>query len=397
MLTVREIKAAPAGRYGDAGGLSLIKTSQDSGKWNFRYSFLRTRRNMGLGSWPEVGLADARRERDRWAAVLRAGRDPITERKEERAATKAQRDNTDPTFAEMAQLVFEARKATLRGGGERGRWFSPLERHVLPHIGKMRVSEITPQDIKGALAPIWRTKFPTAEKALQRTRIVLHEGRLMGFGCDPFSAEAAQRMLGAVIHTPKHIPATPWQDMPALYARLNAGTVGHECLRFMMLTLVRYMGCAGARAAEVDGDVWTVPPERMKGTLKHVREFRVPLTDPALVIVQRQKEAFGDILFTGGRSAPITSAAIEKALRVLKEDGRPHGFRSSFRMWVQDTDACSFDVAETILGHTVGGRIERTYARSDLLERRRPVMEAWARYVTGSAENVVSSGSAADG
>ncbi|MBL3611444.1 hypothetical protein LZ188_23785, partial [Rhodovulum sulfidophilum] len=131
-----------------------------------------------------------------------------------------------------------------------------------------------------------RTKFPTAEKALQRTRIVLHEGRLMGFGCDPFSAEAAQRMLGAVIHTPKHIPATPWQDMPALYARLNAGTVGHECLRFMMLTLVRYMGCAGARAAEVEGDVWTVPPERMKGTLKHVREFRVPLTDlawPALI------------------------------------------------------------------------------------------------------------------
>ncbi|MBL3608518.1 integrase arm-type DNA-binding domain-containing protein, partial [Rhodovulum sulfidophilum] len=99
MLTVGEIKA---GRYGDAGGLSLIKTSQDSGKWNFRYSFLGTRRNMGLGSWPEVGLADARRERDRWAAVLRAGRDPITERKEERAATKAQRDKTDPTFAEMA-------------------------------------------------------------------------------------------------------------------------------------------------------------------------------------------------------------------------------------------------------------------------------------------------------
>ncbi|WP_370501680.1 tyrosine-type recombinase/integrase [Rhodovulum sulfidophilum] len=280
---------------GKLGGmLSLIKTSQDSGKWNFRYSFLGTRRNMGLGSWPEVGLADARRERDRWAAVLRAGRDPITERKEERAATKAQRDKTDPTFAEMAQLVFEARKATLRGGGERGRWFSPLQRHVLPHIGKMRVSEITPQDIKGALAPIWRAKFPTAEKALQRTRIVLHEGRLMGFGCDPFSAEAAQRMLGAVIHTPKHIPATPWQDMPALYARLNAGTVGHECLRFMMLPLVRYMGCAGARAAEVDGDVWTVPPKRMKGTLKHVREFRVPLTDPALAIVQRQKEAFGD-------------------------------------------------------------------------------------------------------
>jgi len=389
-LTARGVKAAPVGKYGDGSGLTLVKTAPEAGKWVYRYSHLGKRREMGLGSWPDVGLADARKERDRWASELRADRDPITVRDELRASEKAARDKDDPTFADLAQMVFEAKQAELRGGGDRGRWFSPLRLHVIPKIGRIRASHLTAQDIKDALAPIWRTKHPTAEKAWQRTRLILREGKLMGFGCDPFTADAAQRMLGSVAHKTQHIVATPWQDMPALYARLDSGSPSHECLRFMMLTLVRYMGCAGARASEIEGDVWTVPASRVKGQARRVRDFRVPLSDPAREIAQDGAEIWGDLLFPGRTGRPITSRAIEKALDAIGEAGRPHGFRASFRTWVQDTDACSYDVAETILGHTVGGRVERTYARSDLLERRRPVMDAWARHVTQEAQNVVA-------
>ncbi|RBO54120.1 site-specific integrase [Rhodovulum sp. BSW8] len=388
-LTTRGIKAACAGKHDDGSGLRLVKASPTSGKWVFRYSHLGKRREMGLGSWPEVGLATARKERDRWAAELRSGQDPINLRDALRRAEREARDKHDPTFAELAQMVFEAKKAELRGDGDRGRWFSPLRVHVIPKIGRICISQLTAQDIRDAMSSIWQTKPPTAEKAWQRTRLVLREGKLMGFECDPFTADAAQRLLGTVSHTTQHIHVTPWQDMPALYARLDSGSPAHECLRFMMLTLVRYMGCAGARANEVDGDVWTVPAERVKGQEGRTKDFRVPLPVTAREIVDEGKEVWGDLLFPGRSGAPITSRAIEKALDSIGEAGRPHGFRASFRTWVQDTDACDYDVAETILGHTVGNRVERTYARSDLLERRRPVMDAWERHVTGCADNVV--------
>ncbi|WP_375553413.1 tyrosine-type recombinase/integrase [Roseovarius mucosus] len=387
-LTAVAIKKAGPGRLGDGNGLELHK-AETTGKWVWRYSFGGKRRQMGLGTWPGVGLADARAERDRWALVLTKGRDPITERKAEISAARAEIERDDPTLESLARDVLEARKATLRREGKSARWLSPIERHLFPKLGRKPVSEIRQHDIKAALSGIWRTKHPTAEKAIQRLRIIFRQGKLMGYECDPFTVDAAQHMLGAVIHTPEPIPATPWQEIPALFARLENRGATAACLRFMMLTLVRASGCRGARFDEIEGDVWTVPADRVKGQVGKVRDFRVPLSREALEIVETRRALGGAYLFAGPSGKPVSDAGVSNYLRDMGEDGRPHGFRTSFRTWVQDTDACPWDVSETVLAHVIGGKVERTYARSDLLERRRPVMQAWADHVTGTGAEVV--------
>lgn len=388
-LTAAGIKKAPDGRHGDGGGLELHKRG-DTGKWIWRYSLAGKRREMGLGSWPAVSLAEARRERDRWALELSRGRDPITERRAALAAARADLERHDPTLETLARDVLEARKSTLRREGKAARWLSPLEKHVFPKIGRKPISEIHQTHIKEALAPIWRTKFPTAEKAIQRLRIVFRQGKLMGFECDPFTVDAAQHMLGHVLHTPVHIEATPWQEIPALFQWLDNRDTSASCLQLMILTATRGHAARGARFSEIDGDVWTIPSERMKGQVGKVSDFRIPISRAALEIIERRRSiASGDLIFAGPRGGPITDASLSKFMKENGHAGRPHGFRTSFRTWVQDTDAASFKVAETVLAHTIDAKVQRAYARSDLLERRRPVMEAWAQHVTGGAGNVV--------
>ncbi|MGH1414829.1 MAG: tyrosine-type recombinase/integrase [Pelagimonas sp.] len=381
-LTAVGIKKAGDGRHGDGAGLELHKSGA-TGKWIWRYSFAGKRRQMGLGTYPNVGLSDARKERGRWALVLSQGNDPITERTARKNAAKAEMERNDPPLEVLAAQVLESKKAGLRREGKAARWLSPLERHVFPKIGRKPISTIHQSDVKAALSGIWRTKTPTAEKAIQRLRIVFRQGKLMGFECDPFTIDAAQHMLGEVVHTAAPIPATPWQDVPALFEKLEDQGAVSSCLQLMILTAVRASGCRGMRFDEIDGDIWTVPSERMKGQVGKVRDFRVPLPAAAMDLIERRRALGGAFLFPGPKGNPVTDASLSKRMRDMEEAGRPHGFRTSFRTWVQDTDACSYDVAETILSHSIGGKVERSYARSDLLDRRRPVMEAWARHVTG--------------
>jgi integrase len=387
-LTAVAIAAAPAGKLSDGAGLVLVKTDT-AGKWLWRYSFAGSRREMGLGSYPAVTLATARKSRDKWAGVLAGGKDPITERERQRDAEKAEMDRTDPTLAEVAVTVFEARKAGLRGDGTRGRWFSPLAVHVLPKIGGMRISQIHQSDIHRTLKPIWATKVATAEKTIQRLGVIFRQAKLMGLECDPFTVDAARHMLGEVRHEAEPITATPWQDIPDLYARLCDRGVSHQALRMMILTAVRSAGVRGMRFGEVDGDIWTVPADRVKGREGKAKPFRVPLSQAALDVLAVSSEYAPDYVFPGqGRSDCISDVAIQKALNMLGEAGRPHGFRTSFRTWCEETEQ-PWDAAETALGHTIKGKVERAYARSDLLDRRRVVMDRWAAHVTGQAANVV--------
>ncbi|RYH04144.1 DUF4102 domain-containing protein [Salipiger sp. IMCC34102] len=390
-LTAIQIKNAGDGKLSDGRGLFLLKKGP-AGRWVYRYQFQTRRRDMGLGSYPEMSLAAARKERDRWAAVAAAGRDPIDTRQAEREAADVSAQADDPTFAEAAQRVLESIKSTLKDDGAAGRWISPLTIHMNPKIGRKRMSKIQPLDLANALRPIWRTKHPTAIKAVNRTRITFQRCRRMGIPCHEETVEIALQHLGDHVHHAESIVATEWQRIPEIYAQLEDGGTGAKALQWMILTLVRSGGCRGARFDEIEGDVWTVPAERMKGRKGRTKPFRVPLSDEALRIRDQMAEMHERLLFEGQRPGrPITDVAIEKVMNRLKEPGRPHGFRTSFRTWVQDTDATSYDVAETVLAHTIGNTVERSYARSDLLEKRRVVMQTWADYVTGASSkgNVV--------
>jgi integrase len=387
-LTTVSIKNAAPGNYQDGDGLIFQKTAT-AGKWTFRYSFAGRRRDMGLGVWPSVTLAEARRARDQWAAEIRAGRDPISTRNASKAEALAELDKSNPTFEEMAEVTFEARKARLRGDGERGRWFSPLRLHVIPKIGKRRMCDLHQADIKEALAPIWRTKFPTAKKAIERIRIVFETANLSGIDCDPQTVDRAQHMLGDVMHKPKHLEAMPWQDVPELYARLG-NTSAHLALRWIILTLVRGSSGRGAMFDEIDDAVWTVPADRMKAAEGKQTAFRVPLSLAALEVARLAGEMSPDYLFQSkSGSSVISDVSLTENLRRLDTPATVHGFRTSFRMWTQDTQVCTYDVAETSLGHSVGGKVERAYARSDMLEQRRIVLQKWSEHVTGEVAKVV--------
>ncbi|WP_299927832.1 integrase arm-type DNA-binding domain-containing protein [uncultured Pelagimonas sp.] len=383
-LTALKLKSVKTGTYQDGDGLMIVRTEK-GGRWTFRYSFLGRRRDMGLGSYPTISLSEARKERDHWKAVLAGGNDPIDVRKAAIEAEKTERERVDPTFKELVEIVLEAKKARLRGGGTRGRWMSPFATHMFPKIGSKPASTLTAQDFADSLRPIWKSKYPTAEKAAQRSRLVLREGQLMGFPVDPIVVDQATRMLGEVLHISTPIPATRWQDIPDLFSALPETNAG-QCLRLMILSLVRLDGCSGAKLPEFEDGIWTVPADRVKGTEGKVSDFRVPTSRAIEALIADQAQFFDDILFPGTNGTPITSRALEKCLDEMREEGRPHGFRTSFRTWVQDTDACGFEVAEAILNHKVGGKVERSYARSDILERRRPVMEAWARHVTNKGK-----------
>ncbi|WP_085850623.1 tyrosine-type recombinase/integrase [Pacificibacter marinus] len=388
-LTSLNVRNAKPGRHFDGGGLFLIKT-KSGGNWIWRYSYLKRVREMGLGPFDAVSLSAARAARDGWAAVLATGKDPISERERQREAEQAALNKEAPTFSDIAEIVFESHKASLRGDGDRGKWFSPLRVHVIPKLGQHRISEIHQTDIADTLRPIWKTKHPTANKAWQRTRFIIQQAEYMGYDCKPFVADAARVMLGKVDHKTENVTATPWQAIPALYRSIAGVSSPKLCLRWMMLTCVRSAGCLGARFDEIEGSVWTVPADRIKGMRNAVQDFRVPLCDEALRIAEVARSVDDSFLFPSyrKRGGHITEAALRKELAALNEAGRPHGFRTSFRTWAEDTDQ-PWDVAETVLGHQIKGRVERAYARSDLLDRRRIVMDRWAAHVTASSADVI--------
>ena len=203
--------------------------------------------------------------------------------------------------------MFEARKDGLAGRGIRGRWMSPLECQVFPKIGRRPISKIDRTAIRDTLKPIWRTKHPTAEKAIQKIRIILTEAAFMGYEVDPVEAEAAQRMLG-VSRQVTPIVATPWQEAPEVYDRLDDGNTSALCLRLIMLTCVRASAARGARFDEIEGDVWTVPAERVKGTEGRVKDFRVPISSEAARVIEearaRADVTGSDLLFSGTAARP---------------------------------------------------------------------------------------------
>ena len=231
-MNVRQLAALPAGRHADGGGLYLNVTPAGGRSWVYRYSLGDKRREMGLGSYPAVSAAEARKARDEWAAVLRAGRDPLAVREERRSRAAA----PGRTLDDMTQAAFEARKPGLRDGGDAGRWLSPLRVHVLPKLGKRDVESLTQTDIADTLRPIWRAKPGAARKAMQRIGMVLQHAAARGFVVNLNAVALAREILGDNGHKPGHIEAMPYGDVPGFYSGLTQPSAVQLALRLLILT-----------------------------------------------------------------------------------------------------------------------------------------------------------------
>lgn len=387
-LTHESAKAAPPGKHSDGAGLWLYKPKDGkTGQWVLRYTIYSKRHEMGLGRFPDVSLKDARAEAENWRAVVRGGKDAIKERARQRAI--AQRNQN--ILADVARDAFESRKAELKGDGKAGRWFSPLELHVLPKLGKMPVSEIDQRDIRDTLAPIWHTKADTARKAMNRLSICFRHAAALGLDVDLQATEKAKALLGGQRHTSSNIPAMHWRDVPAFYQSLSGGSVTELALRLLILTAgTRSKPVRFAHLDQFSGDVWTVPGHLMKNRKGKEVDFRVPLSREAQAVISEATPFARDgFLFPGIRKGVISDATMSRFMERRGLVERPHGFRSSFRDWVAETTNTSFEVAETALGHTVGGSVERAYRRTDFLEQRRALMERWAWQLSGSETSKV--------
>jgi integrase len=381
-LTVVGLRALPAGKHADGAGLYLIKSDFSSGRWMLRYRQFGRRRDMGLGGWPAVGLADARRSAAAARLRLNNGEDPIALRQLERRKHRL-------LLRDIARDCFEARKSDLRGDGIAGRWFSPLELHVLPRLGSTPVTQINQVLIKDVLAGLWREKPVTATKALERLGIVLKHAAAMGLEVDLQATTKARLLLGKPRHQVEHIPAMPWQDVPAFYASISEPSATQIALRLLILTGVRSAPVRHIRLEQVDiaNAVWNVPADIMKGRAGMTSDFRVPLSSEALRIIKQAASeiADGGFLFPGSNGGVIGDMTLSMLMKRRGLDARPHGFRTSLRVWLAERTDASREVAETILAHTVGGKVERAYRRTDFLEQRRGLMERWASFVSAAS------------
>lgn len=385
-LSSTKIGNAPPGKYSDGAGLWLHKRPDGGAQWFLRVTIHGRRREMGLGSVADVSLKEARASAEKWRAVVRDGKDPIKER--ERQKRMAARE--DSTLRRVAEDAFEARKAELKGDGKAGRWFSPLELHVLPKLGRVPVEELDQQDIRSVLAPIWHIKASTAQKAMDRLKIVLRHAAALGLDVDLQVTDKARALLGASRHKVTNIPALPWQDVPTFYGTLAEPTITHLALRLLILTGVRSAAIRFLHEDQIDGDIWTVPADRMKGRRGKTEEFRVPLSREARRVIDLARpHAREGYWFPSARKGVISDATMSRLMERRGMSERPHGFRTSLRTWLAEATDAPHEVAETMLSHTVDNKVVRTYRRTDFLEQRAVLLERWGRFVTGNEDKIV--------
>ena len=385
-LSAKGAAALAPGKYSDGAGLWLVKDEPAHGKWVLRVTVYGRRREMGLGAYPAVSLAEARRKADDARAAVRGGLDPIKER--EKARREAARNLH--VLNDIARDCFEARKAELKGEGAAGRWFSPLAIHVLPKLGKMPIADIDQVDIRDCLKPLWHSKASVAEKALGRLSLCLRHAAALGLSVDLQATDKARALLGKSRHKIENIPSVPWPDVPAFYETIADGSVTHLALRLLILTGVRSAPLRFLHESQIDGDVWTIPAEAMKGRKDATAYFRVPLVPEALEIIEAaRRHARDGFLFPSQRKGVISDATMSRMMERRGMAERPHGFRSSLRDWLAEATDAPHDVAETMLGHVVGGSVERAYRRTDFLEQRRALLARWAKHVTGQSGQVV--------
>ena len=384
-LTVAKVRSLTApGLHGDGGTLFLRVRPGGSRQWVQRLTIAGKRRDLGLGGWPLVTLAEARdRALDNRRAARRGG-DPLAEKRRARM----------PTFREAAFKVYEANRPRWRSEKTAANWLRQMELHAFPILADLPVDQVTREAVLRVLSPLWGRKLDIARKLRGRIRAVLAWAQAHGFAEVNVAGEAIDGALAPMPAVEGHYRALPHPEVCAALQTVQASGASlsaKSCFRFVVLTACRSGEARLAKWAEIDVEAreWRVPADRTKTGVEH----RVPLADAVLDVLEsvRPLRDRSDLLFPSPSrpGKPLSNMATTKLLRDVGLASRTtaHGFRSSFRDWCADTGKPR-EIAEAALAHTVGG-VEGAYFRSDLFERRRRLMDQWAAYVTGDRAKVV--------
>jgi integrase len=391
-LTDRQAKTTKAGSYGDGAGLWLVVAPTGARKWTYRFTFDGVVKQMGLGSADVVGLARARDLRDEARKLVAAGVNPIVARRANNAPMKT------VTFGEIADQWFDDKKGEFRNDKYRGMVKRALEVTAAP-LRDLPVADVGIEDVLRTLKPVWVATPETGKRLREKIETILDAATAKGSR----SGENPARWKGHLEHLlprrqkveVQHHAAMDYRDVPEFMVKLRAdGNVAAKALEFTILCAARSGEVYGARWSEInlDANVWTLPAPRMKAGRIH----RVPLSDRAVEILQEMlKISTSDFVFPGQRQGkPLSHVAMAKVLvRLGATRATPHGFRSAFRDWCGNESHFPREIAEAALAHAVGDSVEQAYRRSDALEKRRALMQAWANFCEPvGAGNVISIG-----
>ena len=400
-LSAIEVKrlAKKKGRHavGGVSGLLLNVTASGAASWILRFATGETRisangkpfsvnRDLGLGGYPDVSLADARELAREARLKLTQGIDPVSEKKALRQARLAEMQRL-LTFEQAAREVIRVKQAEAKNLKHAQQWENTLITYAFPFLGKMAVSEIQLAHITSALRPIWETKTETATRVRQRIEKVLDWAAAHGHR----EGENPARWKGNLenvlpnpskISKKEHHRALSIDDAPAFLQELSTRTGNAAaCLKFVILTATRSSEARLATWSEIDLEnrLWIIPADRMKAG----REHRVPLSDAALEVLQAMPSRTG-LIFPSTSGKALSDVGVSKVVQRMgyHEKTTVHGFRSTFRDWAAERTSTPQHVAEMALAHSIGNAVEAAYRRGDLLAKRFKLMQQWADYLT---------------
>ena len=389
---VRQV--AIPGKYFDGQGLYLRVQPNGARQWVQRIAIRGKRCELGLGNPSLVSLAEAREQALANRKLAREGGNPLQARREAEAVL---------TFEEAARKVHALHLPTWRNVKHGAQFISTLETYAFPVMGRLRVSDVTTADVLAVLSPIWTEKPETAARVRQRIGTVMKWAVAQRWRQDnpaEYIAQALPKRDKSKMAHRKALPYTGVANCIEAVQTSGAGASTKLALEFLVLTATRSGETRLATWAEIDwgsaatsatSATWTIPASRMKAK----REHRIPLSARAVEIL-REAEKLADgagLVFPGTRRGkPLSDMTLSKLVKELGIDADIHGFRTSFRMWAQERNNAPREVAEAALAHTIQNKAEAAYARSDVFERRRILMENWAAYLAGESGKVIKLG-----
>ncbi|MXY14485.1 MAG: tyrosine-type recombinase/integrase [Proteobacteria bacterium] len=386
-LTIAKSRAiTEPGMYHDSPTLYLYVAPGGSKSWVQRITIDGRRHDLGLGGFPLITPEHARRR----AAVNRLevadGKDPLAEKRKAKA----------PTFKQAALKTYETLRPRWRNDKVAKNWMQQLDRYVFQRFGNMRVDRIGRADVLSILTPIWNTKPETARRVRRSIRSTFSWCQANGFVDINYAGEVIDGGLPTMRALRKNLRALPYQELPEAIETVRASGASRAakaCLEFTILTACRSGEARHAVWSEIDLDerLWTIPAERTKIG----REHRQPLSEQAIAVLQDVRDLQDDsgLIFPSPykKGNPLSNMALTKVLRDndLADRATVHGFRASFRTWASEKTNADHAVMELSLAHTVGSSVEQAYARSDLLAKRRRLMDQWGAFATGDTAGKV--------
>jgi integrase len=383
-LEVRRLSRPGRWSVGGVDGLALQVTGSGARSWVLRVSVAGRQREMGLGSFPSVPLAQAREKARAHRANVEHGADPISVRRAAQSAAAAER-NSQQTFASVAAQYIDQHAKSWKNTKHEAQWVSTLRTYAEPVIGSLFVRDVTTAHVIKVLEPIWTSKTETATRVRSRMELVLDYAAARGLREGPNPARWRGN-LDAALPKPnklakvRHHAAVAVDDIASFMARLrNQSGMGARALEFAILTAARSGEVRGAVWSELDlaEAVWTVPAERMKSG----REHRVPLSKPAVKLLRALPRGEPDESVFPGLRGPLSDMSLTAVLRRMNVDATAHGFRSTFRDWSSEHTNHTSEVAEMALAHAVGDKVEAAYRRGNLFEKRVLLMSDWATFL----------------